>query len=116
MHRILIPGGALIISNLDLKALSGFKRLRHRARGIFHGLTNYGIRTPINLSRGTMSGEELRRLFEECDFNVASMETVMDRLRSSNIPMNYVKAIKVPVGKGLVGAPIAYSPSVRAGR
>jgi ubiquinone/menaquinone biosynthesis C-methylase UbiE len=95
IHRILAPGGTLIIANLDLKALRGFTQLRARVRVIYHGLNHYGIKTPLNLSRGTVSGDELRRLLEECNFRVVAMETVVDCARSSNIPMNYVKAIKM---------------------
>jgi ubiquinone/menaquinone biosynthesis C-methylase UbiE len=43
MHRILKPGGALIIANLDFHALRGIDRLRAATRVLYRGATATGL-------------------------------------------------------------------------
>ena len=94
MRRILKPGGLLLISNLDLDALAGFDRFRCRLRILFHGLTRYRTPPPKNFSDHLMTEKQLCELLSECGFKVLSAETFRDLSRSSNIPVEYVRALK----------------------
>ena len=95
MHRILRPGGTLIIANLDLPALQGLDRLRCLARILDQGLVGYRTKPPKGLGRNMLSEKQLCKLLREFGFDVSSSEAVKDSSRSSNIPIEYVKARKL---------------------
>ena len=92
--RILKPDGLIIISNLDLDALAGLDRLRCRIRILFHGLTRYRTRPPKGFSDHLMSEQQLCELLSKGGFKIVSTETFKDASRSSNIPVEYIKAAK----------------------
>jgi ubiquinone/menaquinone biosynthesis C-methylase UbiE len=94
MHRILKPGGTLIISNLDPLALRGLDRLRCLARIVYRGMTGYGSKPPRRFGRNVVTEAQLRTLLRDAGFTVASAETLRDASRSSNIPLEYVRALK----------------------
>src|SRR5262245_24349651 len=58
MHRILKPGGTLIIANLDPKPLTGWARARCRIRVIFHGLTRYRQKPPKGFGDNVLAEKE----------------------------------------------------------
>jgi len=93
MHRILKPGGALIVANLDMHALSGAERARAWLRVVFRGATGYRAKPPGNFGRNLRSRAELCALLAEGGFSVAGEELVRDTRRRSNIPVDYLKAI-----------------------
>ena len=95
MHRILKPGGALLISNLDPGALNGVDRIRCLTRIVYHGLTGYRIKPPKRFGRNVMTEKQLCDLLAKSGFKVISTETIKDTSRSSNIPIEYIKAVKV---------------------
>jgi ubiquinone/menaquinone biosynthesis C-methylase UbiE len=95
MHRILKPGGTLIIANLDPAALGGLARIRCRFRVIFHGLTRYRTKPPKNFGDNTMSEKQICDLLTRSGFKVASAETFRNGRRTSNIPIEYIKAVKI---------------------
>jgi ubiquinone/menaquinone biosynthesis C-methylase UbiE len=94
MHRILKPGGTLIISNLDPQALGGLDRVRSLARIIYQGLRSYRTKPPKASLKNALSEQELCGLLTSSGFAVVSTETLKDPSRSSNIPVEYVKAVK----------------------
>ena len=94
MHRILKPGGTLIVSNLDIGALGGLDLIRCRIRIIYCGLTGYLMRPPKGLGDSMLSEEQLCGLLEKLEFKILSTETIRDRSRSSHIPVQYIKATK----------------------
>lgn len=94
MRRILKPGGTLIIVNLDPGALHGLARVRGMVRVAYRGLTGYRSKPPRRFGRNLLGLEELRRLLGNSGFRVLDAETVTDAARSSNIPLDYVRAVK----------------------
>src|SRR5215470_5823022 len=94
MRRILKPGGTLIISNLDPQALGGLARVRCTIRIAFRGLTGYRVKPPKGHGRDILTESQLRDLLSKIGFEVVSCETIKDASRSSNIPLNYVRAVK----------------------
>jgi len=94
MHRILRPGGTLIIVNLGMRAVSGAARLRTVARVLFHGIFGYRVRPPKDFGRNVLTEPELRTLLQQSGFRVLKSETLRDPSRSSNIPLDYVHAAK----------------------
>jgi SAM-dependent methyltransferase len=62
MHRILKPGGTLIISNLDLGALNGIDRIRCLIRILYCGLTGYRVKPPKGLGKNVMTEKQLCEL------------------------------------------------------
>ena len=94
MHRILKPGGMLIIVNLDLKALNGLNRLRSVMRILYHGFTVYRVKPPKGFGRNSMTEKRLCELLEQFGFRVVSSEMFRDPSRSSNIPIEYIRAVK----------------------
>ena len=94
MHRILRPGGTLIITNLDMGALQALDRLRCFARIFYQGLVGYRTKPPRGLGKNIMTERQLCNLLRESGFEVSGTETIRDRSRSSNIPIEYVKARK----------------------
>jgi ABC-2 type transport system ATP-binding protein len=94
MRRILKPGGTLIIANVDPLALSGFALVRCRIRVLFHGLTRYRLKPPKGFGDNVMTGEQLCNLLANSGFKVINTETFRNNSRSSNIPVEYIKAVK----------------------
>jgi ubiquinone/menaquinone biosynthesis C-methylase UbiE len=94
MYRILRPGGTLIIVNLDPQALNGLARLRSLIRIVYQGVAGYRIKPPKGFGRNVMTEAQLRELLSRAGFRVGSTETIRDSSRSSNIPVEYVRAVK----------------------
>jgi len=95
MRRILKPGGMLIVSNLDPGALSGLDRARCMVRILYHGIAGYRLKPPKGFGKNVMTEEELCDRLGKSGFQVVSIETIKDMSRSSNIPLEYVRAVKV---------------------
>jgi len=94
MRRILKPGGLLIVANLDPQALTGFDRLRCVARIAYRGILGYRVKPPKRFGRNTLTEQRLRELLERSGFQVVSSQRLSDPSRSSNIPVEYVRAVK----------------------
>ena len=95
MRRILKAGGMLIIANLDPAAVRPFDRLRCWGRIIFNGLARFRVKPPKGFGQHMLSEEQLCTHLRDAGFNVLSRETIRDGSRSSNIPVDYVRARKV---------------------
>jgi len=95
MRRILRPGGTLIIANLDPGALNGLDRVRCRIRVLYRGLTGYRVKPPKGLGKNIMTEKQLCAHLVKAGFEVLRTETIKDTSRSSNIPVEYIKAVKV---------------------
>jgi ubiquinone/menaquinone biosynthesis C-methylase UbiE len=95
MRRILKPGGTLIISNLDPSALNGVNRVRCLIRILYHGLTGYRVKPPKGFGKNIITERQLCDLLLKSGFEVASTETIKDMSRSSNIPVEYIRAVKI---------------------
>ena len=95
MHRILKPGGKLIIANLDSLALTGLDRVRCQIRILYRGMTGYKVKPPKGFGRNVMTEKRLHDLLDRSGFRVVDSETIKDTSRSSNIPIDYIKAVKV---------------------
>ena len=94
MYRILRLGGTLIIANLDPQQLNTLGRIRSMFRVLYQGVIGYRVKPPKGFGRNMTSEKQLRELLERSGFRVESAETIKDRSRSSNIPIEYVRAIK----------------------
>jgi ubiquinone/menaquinone biosynthesis C-methylase UbiE len=94
MHRILRPGGKLRIANLDWKALNGLARLRSTVRVVYQGIVGYRVKPPKGFGRNVLTEEQLREVLGRAGFRVDSAETIRDPSRSSNIPIQYIRAVK----------------------
>ena len=95
MRRILKPGGTLIISNLDPGALSGLDRVRCWIRVLYQGITGYRVKPPKGFGKNVLTEKQLCDLLGSVGFEVISRETIKDSSRSSNIPVEYIRAAKV---------------------
>ena len=95
MHRILKPGDALIIANLDPRALNGPDRVRGLIRVLYHGFTGYRLKPPKGFGRNVMTEKQVCELLEKSGFKVVSSETVRNASRSSNIPIEYIRAVMI---------------------
>lgn len=95
MHRILKPGGTLIVANLDPGALSGLDRVRSIIRILFRGLTGYRTKPPNGFGKNVVTERQLCDLLSQSGFDVVSTETIKDTSLSSSIPIDYVRAAKV---------------------
>jgi len=95
MRRILKPGGTLILSNLDPGALSGLDRVRCWIRVLYQGITGYRVKPPKGFGKNVLTEEQLCNLLANSGFEVVSAETIKDTSRSSNIPVEYIRAVKV---------------------
>jgi SAM-dependent methyltransferase len=94
MHRILKPGGRLIIAVPALGDLTGFNRFRSRVRIVFHGITGYRVKPPNGISKDLLTGQRLGELVKTAGFTVLSEERIVDPSRSSNVPVQYLTAVK----------------------
>ncbi|MFO1350948.1 MAG: class I SAM-dependent methyltransferase [Gammaproteobacteria bacterium] len=95
MSRILRPGGILIIANLDLQALRGLNRIRSLVRIVSQGIVGYRVKPPKGFGRNVLTEKQLREVLGRSGFRVDSAETIRDPSRSSNIPIQYIRAVKV---------------------
>jgi hypothetical protein len=94
MYRILRSGGTLIVVNLDPQALNELGRIRSLIRIVYQGVVGYRIKPPKGFGRNVMTEAQLRELLGRSGFRVGSTETIRDSSRSSNIPVEYVRAEK----------------------
>jgi len=95
MRRILKPGGALIIANVDVRALTGLDRVRCLLRILYQGITGYRVRPPKGFGKHMMTKRQLCELLSQSEFRVISAETIKDTSHSSSVPVEYVRAVKV---------------------
>jgi len=95
MARILKRGGTFIVSNLDPGALGPLDRVRCTVRILYHGATGYRTRPPARFGRNMLTEKELRDRLDRCGFRILSSETIRDPSRSSNVPVEYVRAVRV---------------------
>ena len=95
MRRILRPGGTLVIVNLDMAALEGLARIRSLARVVVQGAVGYRAKPPTGFGRNVLTEAQLCELLGKSGFRIDSAETIRDSSRSSNIPVEYVRATKV---------------------
>jgi len=94
MHRILRPGGTLIIANVDPQALTGLNRLRGLIRILYQGIVGYRVKPPKGFGRNVLTEKQLSELLGRAGFRVEAIEAVRDLSRSSSIPIEYVRAVK----------------------
>jgi ubiquinone/menaquinone biosynthesis C-methylase UbiE len=94
MHRILRPGGTLLIVNLDPQAVNGLARIRSTIRVLYHGIVGYRVKPPKGFGRNVMTEVRLRELLLRSGFRVSGIEAIRDSSRSSNIPVEYIRAAK----------------------
>jgi ABC-2 type transport system ATP-binding protein len=94
MSRILKRDGTLIITNLDPNALSIPNRIRCAMRVIYNGLTRFRVKPPKGSASHLQSQEQLCELLRKSGFEVLGQETITDTSRSSNIPVDYIRAVK----------------------
>jgi hypothetical protein len=95
MHRILRPGGTLLVANVDLQALNGLDRIRSLIRMVYHGVVGGRVKPPKRFGRNAMSEKQLCDLLGRSGFRVDGVETIKDPSRSSNIPVQFIRAVKV---------------------
>ena len=95
MHRILKPRGTLIIANLDPRSLNGLDRVRCLIRILYRGFTGYRVKPPKGFGKNVMTEKQLCDLLGQSGFKVVSTETIRDTSRSSHIPVEYIRAVKV---------------------
>ncbi len=95
MRRILKPGGTLIIANVDVGALTGLDRVRCLIRILYCGITGYQVKPPKGFGKNMMTEKQLCDLLSKFGFEVVSTETIKDTSRSSNVPVEYIRAVKV---------------------
>jgi ubiquinone/menaquinone biosynthesis C-methylase UbiE len=95
MHRILRGGGTLIIANINPRALNGLDGIRSLIRIVYRGLVGYRAKPPKGFGRNVMSEKQLCDLLGRLGFRVEGVETIQDPSRSSNIPIQYIRAVKV---------------------
>jgi ubiquinone/menaquinone biosynthesis C-methylase UbiE len=94
MHRILRPGGTLLVVNLDPEALQGLARIRSLIRVLYRGITGYRTKPPKGFGRNVMTVAQLEAALVRSGFQVVATETIVDPSRASNIPVDYVRATK----------------------
>jgi ubiquinone/menaquinone biosynthesis C-methylase UbiE len=94
MHRILKPGGMLLVANVDLGALAALDRVRAIARMLYQGVIGYRTRPPKRFGSNMLTEQKLRDLLRASRFEVLAAEIVKDPSLSSNIPIEYFRARK----------------------
>lgn len=62
---------------------------------MYHGLAGYRVKPPKGFGKNVLSEKQLLELLAQSGFNVVSTETIRDTSRSSNIPIEYVRVVKV---------------------
>jgi ubiquinone/menaquinone biosynthesis C-methylase UbiE len=92
MHRVLKPGGLLLIANLDVPALSVPQRMLCLWRVVHEGRRGYAVRPPRRFGRNVIGHDALCKLLETHGFEVLGSETITNESRASYIPVNYVRA------------------------
>jgi ABC-2 type transport system ATP-binding protein len=95
MRRILKPGGMLIIANVDLGALTGLDRVLGLIRIAYRGITGCRVKPPKGFGKNMMTEKQLCNLIGQFGFQVVTIETIKDTSCSSNIPVEYIRAVKV---------------------
>jgi ubiquinone/menaquinone biosynthesis C-methylase UbiE len=95
MRCILKAGGTLIIANVDPLVLNRLNRVRCLIRVLYHGVTGYRIKPPKGFGKNMMTEQRLCDLLERSGFKVFSTETIRDTSRSSNVPIEYIRTVKV---------------------
>ena len=76
-------------------ALTGLGRIRSLIRLVYQGVVGYRIKPPKGFGRNVMTEKQLRELLGRSGFRVDSAEAIRDPSRSSNIPIQYIRAVKV---------------------
>ena len=94
MRRILKLGGTLLIVNVDVGTLTGFDRIRGLIRIVYRGITGYGVRPPKGFGKNMMTEKQLCDLLGKLGFTVVSTEMIKDPSHSSNVPVEYIRAVK----------------------
>lgn len=94
MRRILKPRGTLLISNLDPGALRAVDRVRSLLRVLDHGLAGYRAKPPKGFGRNVLTGARLAELLRDAGFAVVATGLIHDPSRSSNIPLDFIKALR----------------------
>ena len=82
--------------NLDPGALSGLDKLRSALRIAYRGITGYRTPPPPGFGRNVLRERQLLELLGASGFRVLSSETIRDASRSSNVPVEYVRATRIP--------------------
>lgn len=95
MHRILKPGGTLIIGNLDPFALPPLARFCCLVRVLYRGIAGYRLKPPKSFGRNVLAKDQLGSLLAAAGFRVDSAEAVNDTSRASNLPVEYVRATRM---------------------
>jgi hypothetical protein len=62
---------------------------------LYHGFIRYRVKPPKGLGKRVMTEKQLCELLGKSGFEVVSTETIKDTSRSSNIPVEYIRAVKV---------------------
>jgi ubiquinone/menaquinone biosynthesis C-methylase UbiE len=101
MHRILKPGGKLIIANGHPGALSRVNRFRWLLRGFYYGMTRHRTKPPKGITRNLVTLAGLSDLLIENGFQILYAKTIQSPSSPSNMPVDYVRAIKPPTVKPL---------------
>ena len=94
MRRVLKLFGTLIIANPDREEFNRIDRFRSSVRIVYHGVTGYRVKPPKQFA-ANVGGARLARLLDEHGFAVTHAESVRDASRSSNVPIQYVRAVRV---------------------
>ena len=69
--------------------------MRCLIRIVYRGLIGYRVKPPKGFGKNVMTEKQLRDLLRTTGFEVISIETIKDTSRSSNIPVEYIKAVRV---------------------
>jgi hypothetical protein len=80
--------------NLDPQALTGLNRFRSVIRVLYQGIVGYRTKPPKGFGRNVMTEKQLNALLGRSGFRVESSEAVRDSSSSSNIPVEYIRAVK----------------------
>jgi hypothetical protein len=62
---------------------------------LYQGFVGYPTKPPKGFGRNMLTEKQLCNLLRESGFEVSGIEPIRDPLRSSNIPIEYVKARKL---------------------